>query len=337
MRCSRGRIVLVILAAALSMTCRPPQGAVISASSREGTPAGPYLGLEPPGDEPVLFAPGIVSTGLDQRDTAWGPDGKELYWTVWGAGRGTIVRMTQHGATWSGPEVAPFSGAYSDLEPFITPDGARLFFASRRPLEPGGAEKDWDLWVMEREGDGWGEPHNLGAPVNSPGGEYYPTLTSDGVLYFTATRSDSLGGEDIYRSRPVAGGWSEPENLGPAVNSPGPEFNAMVAPDGSFLIFGSARKGDHGGGDLYISFRDPGSAFQPAVNMGEPINSPALDYCPALSPDGRIFFFTSQRVMGASAPPTTYADLATRLSGPGAGSMSLYWVDADLIGDLRLR
>ncbi len=329
--------VLLAVAVAMTISCHPPRGAILPDEGRTIIPGGRYLGMQPPGEEPVLFAPGMVSTGLDQRDTALTPDGTELYWTLWGGGRGAIVRMREVGAAWSGPEIAPFSGTTSDLEPFITQDGRHLFFASKRPLDPGGDEKDWDLWVMDRQGDAWGEPQNLGEPVNTPGGEYYPTLTSDGVLYFTATRADTLGGEDIYRSRPVPGGWSEPENLGPAVNSPGPEFNSLVAPDGSFLIFGSARKGDHGGGDLYISFRGRDGAWQPAVNMGEPINSAALDYCPALSPDGRYFFFTSQRVTAPSPLPTTYEHLVSWLGAPGGGSMSIYWVDAAVIGSLRPR
>ena len=123
--------------------------------------------------------------------------------------------------------------------------------------------------------------------------------------------------------------------LGPAVNSTGPEFNSLIAPDGSWLIFGSVREGDVGGGDLHIAFRGPDGEFLPAVNMGEPINSTALDYCPALSPDGSMFFFTSNRVPVGNPEPTTYTGLEALMIGPANGRDNVWWVDASLIEDLR--
>jgi len=172
--------------------------------------------------------------------------------------------------------------------------------------------------------------------INTAGGEFYPSMTADGTLYFTAERADSLGGEDIYRSRRRAdGSWSEPENLGPAVNSAAPEFNALIAPDESFLIFGSVREGDVGGGDLHIAFRAADGSWLPAKNMGEPVNSPSLDFCPALSPEGRHLFFTSRRTLGPGSPPATFAELADGLRGPFNGSSNLWWVDSSVIDALR--
>ena len=40
---------------------------------------GPYLGQKPPGMTPEIFAPGIISTNLDERIAAFTPDGKEFY------------------------------------------------------------------------------------------------------------------------------------------------------------------------------------------------------------------------------------------------------------------
>jgi hypothetical protein len=297
---------------------------------------GPYLGQPLPGGSPQPFAVDVVGGPYDIRDTAWTPEGDQLFFTVWGRGRATVVTIARTGDTWGDPEIAPFSGRFSDLEAFVSPAGNELFFASKRPLPGGNGEKDWDLWVVRRRDAGWAEPINLGPTVNTPGGEYYPSLAADGTLYFTAERPDTLGAEDIYRSRRLPdGSWAEPENLGPAVNSPGPEYNALIAPDGSFLIFGSAREGDVGGGDLYIAFRADDGSWQPARNMGEPVNSPTLDYCPALSPDGRLLFFTSRRVPDEHGRPTTYPALEAALRGPFNGSSNLWWVDAAIIETLR--
>ncbi len=70
--------------------------------------AGPYLDQPPPGDEPVLFAPGIVSDGLNNRDMAITPDGREVYWSVnlRNFDLSVIMYSRQTGKGWSEPEVA---------------------------------------------------------------------------------------------------------------------------------------------------------------------------------------------------------------------------------------
>jgi Tol biopolymer transport system component len=292
---------------------------------------GPFLGKQPPGTTPELF----LATALAERDTAWTPDGKQLFYSVFERQRGTILSRSEAPGGWSDSEFASFSGEFSELEPFITHDGAWLYFISKRPA-PGETEPgEWDIWRAPRTDAGWGEPEILPAPVNDEHKEFYPSLTTTGDLYFTSDRPGGLGGEDIWRAAWTGAGWAEPENLGPAVNSPGPEFNSLVAPDGSWLIFGSMREGDVGGGDLHIAFRGPGGEFLPAVNMGEPINSAALDYCPALSPDGSVFFFTSSRVPEGSPEPVTYADLETLMTGPANGRDNIWWVSAEVIDRLR--
>jgi Tol biopolymer transport system component len=305
-------------------------------TTEDSAPSGPFLGETPPAMEPALFAEGIVSSHLNQRDTAWTTDGDQLFYSIWARNRGVIVTVRRIADHWSAPEIAPFSGHYSDLEPFISADGERLYFISKRPLDPGGEEKDWDIWVVRHGADGWNEPENLGPPINTDRNEFYPSLTRDGTLYFTgADRDDSFGGEDLYLARPVDGGFSAPENLGPAINSPGPEYNAMVSPGEDYIIFGSAREGDLGGGDLYISFRRDDGSWSQATNMGPPINSSALDFCPALSPDGRFLFFTSSRVAAEASVPSNYQELVASLSGPLNGSMNLYWIAAGAIERIR--
>ena len=111
---------------------------------------------------PTLFAPGIISTGGFESHPAFTPDGRTLYfvkstpsfsfWTI------CVSRLAN--GRWSEPEVAPFSGQYSDADPFITRDGRQLYFISTRPLTSGGAPKDLDIWVMDREGAGWSRRRN---------------------------------------------------------------------------------------------------------------------------------------------------------------------------------
>jgi hypothetical protein len=301
---------------------------------------GDYLGQTPPGDRAELFAPGLISTGVYTRDVAMTPDGNEFYFCAvlgnhdW---YGILVTRRVDG-TWTEPRVAPFSGRYKDMEPTISPDGRRFLFMSFRPKEEGKEEsEDSDLWAMDRVGDGWGEPYNLGPPVNSERSEFFPSVTSDGTIYFT--REGEGRTNDILRSRLVGESYAEPERLGPAVNSGPSQFNAFVAPDESYLIFGTVREDSLGGGDHYVSFRDENDRWTGPINLGPEVNSPAVhEWSAFVSRDGKYLFFMSSRSRfadGFPAGPLTYSDIRRMHSEPAAGLPGIYWIDASVIEDLR--
>ncbi len=330
MRPTTVAVALLILASA----CAAPAPEVPTAPDH---PAGAWLGQPEPGLDPVMFAPGIVSTGRYERDLAWTPDGRQAFWTVYAPAdrHGVIVTSRQlDDGTWTEPEIPAMFVAHNSLEPFVTPDGAWLYFASRRPL-PGETEPgDWNLWRSPRVGDGWGVPTPLPPPISGDGDEYYPSLTRDGRLVFTAARDGGLGGEDLWSSRATGDGWSEPENLGAAVNSDGPEFNSLIHPAGDWILFGSARPGDSGGGDLYVSFATA-DGWSPAEALAAPLNSAALDFCPALSPDGRLLFFSSRRGLIDPAAATSYDELARLLDGPGNGQCDVFWARSEVLESYR--
>ncbi len=269
-------------------------------------PKGPYLGQAPPGANPVLFAPDFVSTEKRELNASFSPDGRELYFARERTPRRTAILVTRcEGDAWSAPAAASFSGETAvDVDVFITPDGREAYFCSTRPdpaapaagkADAGGAANS-DIWVASREDGGWGEPRSLGRPVNSDADDYYPTLARDGTLYFSSNRPGGLGANDIYRSRRDGQGrWTAPENLGAPVNTPGREYDPLIAPDGSWLAFASERPGGYGGADLYVSFRQPGGTWGEPINLGPPVNTAGSEYTPMLSPDGRYLFFTRGR------------------------------------------
>jgi len=125
--------------------------------------SGPYLGQQPPAMEPQVFAPGIVSTALNTRDMAISPDGKEIYFCVNLANYtfSTILVTRLQNGSWSEPEVMRHmeDPDTRNIEPCISPDGKRFFFMSNRPdISKGETKGDEDIWVMERNGDSWGQP-----------------------------------------------------------------------------------------------------------------------------------------------------------------------------------
>ena len=294
--------------------------------------SGPYLGEAMPDTIPKLFAPGFISCQLNERDAAFSPDGKEFYYSLWTGTFAVILYVKQENNKWTEPEVAEFSGHYSDLEPAFSPDGQKLYFASNRPLNPGGDSKDYDIWVVDRSENGWSEPINLGAPINTDKDEFYPSVTKDGSIYITASYDGAIGGEDIFVSRQKNGRYTKPENLGEAINTKRGEFNAFVAPDESYIIFSSAGREDGlGSADMYISFKKDGR-WTPAQNMEPGINSDALDYCPTVTPDGEFLFFTSRRsnLQAYSATKRSYKGLVENLSSALNGNSNIYWVHTSL-------
>lgn len=289
----------------------------------------PYAS-DKPLSEPTVFAEGVISTGDFDSHPAFTPDGKTLYFVrstpnfnLW-----TILVTRFRNGRWTTPEVAPFSGQYADADPFITPDGSHLYFISRRPVASK-SNPDLDIWMMEHTGAGWVEPINLGAPVNSPGNEWYPTIATNGTIYFGSDREGGKGRTDIYRCRFVNGKYAEAENLGDTINSQFNEFEPLIAPDESFLIFmAGGRPDSHGGFDLFISYNRNGTWTKPA-NLGEKINSGGNEYSPTISPDGKYFFWTSTRGFADKTleKRLDYRELMTRLRGTRNGLGDIYQID----------
>jgi Tol biopolymer transport system component len=289
---------------------------------------------EPPA-KPTVFAPGAISTGDFESHPAFTPDGKTLYylkdapnfshWTM-------VVSHLQNGK-WSSPEVVPWSGQYRDADPFVTPDGKRLYFISDRPVD-GKPKDDLDIWMLEKEAAGWSAPKHLDAPVNSPGNEWFPTIAADGTIYFGSDREGGLGRTDLYRCRRNGDVCAAAENLGPNVNSKADEFEPLINADQTMLIFmASGRPEGKGAGDLYISTSANGE-WQPARNLGEPINSRALEIAPKFSPDGRTFYFTSTRGIFVGKPldaRKSTEQFFGLLHGPGNGLGDIYQLPADAV------
>jgi hypothetical protein len=301
---------------------------------QRGTPPRPTAS---PWHGPRVFAEGIISTRDYERGGTFTPDGRAYYFvkrapeTYFAA----ICVSRYVNGKWGAPEVAPFSGRYADLDPFVTPDGSKLFFSSTRPAG-GQARGDFDLWWVGRTAEGWGEPQRLGAPVNTTANEGYATVTRDGTLYFHSSRPGGKGGADIYRSRPVNGGYGEPENLGEAVNTQFADFHPFIAPDESFLVFASTGRPDelvgdgnrYPRGDLYVSFNE-GGVWTEARRLGPRVNTAAAELCPHATPDGRYLLFTSERGFVTTLPKRrlTHGEVESGLRATLNGTGNIYQVD----------
>jgi Tol biopolymer transport system component len=262
---------------------------------------------------PDVFAKGVVSAP-GTVGTTFTPDGRTVYFARLDRAlkRWVILRSQEQDGAWATPSPVEFSRSAHDGGPSLSPDGRILFFWSLRPTGDV-TPKESRLWVAERVGDAWGEPRDLGAPVNAAGRpSANASVSVNGNLYFVTKREDALGWDDIYLARRSAdGAYERIENLGAAVNSPQHEFDVYVAPDETYILFSSNRPGGHGKADIYISRKVDGAWSAPR-NLGPLVNSPGTELAPAVSPDGRSLFFS--RIDGGS--PGIYRVDAASLGVP---------------------
>lgn len=244
------------------------------------------------------FAEHIFSQFTNVRDLTMDADETEAYFTLQSPARelSVIMKMEKKNNEWQEPEISSFSGQYTDLEPFLSPDNLKLFFVSNRPVSKDSTNtKDMDIWYVERENksSNWSEPQNIGAPVNTEGDEFYPAVASNGNLYFTLIKKELKSEDDIFVSKWENNAYTEPALLGGGVNTNGAEYNAFIAPDESYIVFGGWRRPDGlGSGDMYISENINGE-WTTAENLGEPINSKYMEFCPFVN--NGILYFTSRR------------------------------------------
>lgn len=247
-----------------------------------------------------IFAEGIISTNNVFAST-FTPDGKTVYFTQATLDRSQLKVMVSRlkNGQWQTPTLAEFGGKHRDFDPFITPDGTKLFFNSFRPVnggETGEATKDSNLWVVTKTKNGWSAPQYVPAPVNSEFSDFYVTATTNGTLYFASTRTGGKGGVDIYRSKFADGKYTEPENLS-EINTEKTDSNPYIAPDESYLIFNSDRVGGFGETDLYISYNQNGKWTTPQ-NLGETINTGDAEFCPIVAPGKKYFYFSRIKYVG---------------------------------------
>jgi len=289
---------------------------------------GPYLGQKPPGMTAELFAPGIVSLGdFEHSSPVFSPDLTEIYWSTIIEENGKVVLrptyfMKMVNGIWTKPQIPYFGKKFLCCEnPFISPDGERLFFAADNTIPIG----NFNLYFVNRVGNGWSEPVKMNKSINRP--NYHaclPTVSKKGTLYFYSYHEQAETGFGLYYSELVNSEYQKPVFMEKKFNSLQVDWTPYIAPDESYLIFCSFRDGGFGSGDLYICFKERDGSWGKIINMGDKINTDLNERFPNVTPDGKYLFFNSTRKIQGADP-----------NGPGNGNGDIYWIDAKIIEELR--
>lgn len=131
---------------------------------------------------------------------------------------------------------------------------ATLYFASDRANGLGAPGLDIYMSELETNGN-WSQPVYLDE-LNSPFEDDRPAVRFDGLeLIFGSARERNDFGLYVSRRSSRREPWSEPENLGPELNSTARDIHPALSADGRTLYFASARPGGAGGFDLYAATR----------------------------------------------------------------------------------
>ena len=208
-----------------------------------------------------------LNSEFDEGACSFTPDGRTMYLTQCKTDPdypryAIIATSSRSDASWSKPTELKLTNdtlsAYA--HPAVSPDGEWLYFTSNMPGGQGG----YDIWRVRLTTSGLGGVENLGAPINTPGDEMFPTFRPNGDLYFSSDGHEGLGGLDIYIAKPTENHDNisetsqlyELEHPGYPLNSQGDDFG-MTFEGLNNQGFFSSNRGDGKGWDHIYSFYNP--------------------------------------------------------------------------------
>ncbi|MBO0322519.1 PD40 domain-containing protein [Muricauda sp. CAU 1633] len=210
----------------------------------------------------VVKLEGDVNTRLHESTSTVTKDGTTLYFTRNNFLDGKkykdesgIIRLKIYSAEyidgeWTNVIELPFNNdSYSVAHPVLSPDGKRLYFVSDMP----GSYGESDIFMTEIIGDGtYGPIVNLGENINTRARETFPSITKDGVLYFSSDGHQGLGGLDVFATKIAFDDYDQPVvNVGKPINSPLDDFAYIFNPETKQGYFSSNREGGMGEDDIY--------------------------------------------------------------------------------------
>jgi len=190
---------------------------------------------------------------------------------------------------------SPINTKGHDAVSGMSPDGQEIFVYKAVDKKGG------DIFHSKLKGDKWSKPEPMSEVINSEHHESKASMSFDGkTLFIVSNRPDgNFGGRDIYVSSMDASlQWSEPENIGPVINTEYDEEGVFIHPDGRTLYFCSQGHNSMGGFDIFRSVKDSTGNWSTPENLGYPINTPDDEAFWAIASDGRHAYISSIRPDG---------------------------------------
>lgn len=260
---------------------------------------GKYLGQKEPDKNPKVFAADIISTKYALHgNVSFTPKGDEAYWSGWYPSKNSteevlqILSMKLENGKWTKPDIASFSKiGFDDDSPFVTPDGNKIFFTSRRPLTGEKKSEKENIWFVTREKNGWTEAMPLEI-VNNQVLHWQLSTDNNGNLYFGARDPEGKNFGEIFCSKYSNGIYLRPEKLDTSINSENSEGSPYIAPDGSYLLFDRATKQGQQMG-IFISFLKSDGTWTDGKSITADAKINPVSQCCNITKDGKNLFYVS--------------------------------------------
>ncbi len=240
-----------------------------------------------------------------------------------GSGEVGVSYARRLGNTWDKPKGQDIDNFYNRSpygEYAMAASGKTMILAIQRDNGSGG--KDLHVSFLKPDGS-WTEPANMGATVNTAGGESTPFLAADdATLYFSTNGRVGYGSKDMYVTRRLDStwtNWSEPQNLGPLLNTPGWDAYYSIPASGDYAYFVSYQN-SLGRADIFRAPMPASVRLKPVVLIkGRVLNAKTME------PLGAEILYESL---------TSGKELGIARSNPGDGSYSIVLPAGEVYGFL---
>ncbi|CAN5874169.1 hypothetical protein BH11BAC4_BH11BAC4_07360 [soil metagenome] len=178
--------------------------------------------------------------------------------------------------------------------PSLTIDGSKMIFTRR-------INNDEDFYESNFSNGQWSNAKPVSGKINTNLNEGAQNISQDGQwLIFTGCNyPEGLGSCDLYIAyKTKNGSWTEPENIGPIVNTDFWESSPSLSPDKKDLYFASSQPGGFGGRDIWVTHRLSGGKWSRPHNLGPEVNTSADEGCPFIHADNQTLYFNSNGHVG---------------------------------------
>lgn len=205
---------------------------------------------------------------------------------------------------------------FPEYFPSLSVDGKTMVMTRRIDdvisLGPGDNRKieQEDFYISFLENGAWTPAQNMGAPINTKMNQGAQSISADGRFLFYTSCEDlenGYGSCDLYYSLKIGNIWSNPENCGTIINTADWESQPSVTADGRELFFSSGRPGGKGSYDLWHAKLGEDGYWMEPENLGDVINTPYLEQCPFIHPDGKTLYFASEGHPGMGSADLFYS------------------------------
>jgi outer membrane protein OmpA-like peptidoglycan-associated protein/tetratricopeptide (TPR) repeat protein len=248
-----------------------------------------------------VFAPKNLGSNVNSSGLEYLPslsvDGSEIVFTRRINGNNEdffISKKEKDGWGIAKPAEGNINTPQSEAAQTLSADGEWMIYSANGRADSYG---NYDLYMAQHTPEGWQDTYHFGLGINTDQWDAQPSLSPDRKdLYFASRRPGGMGGIDIYVCHLQANGYySNPENLGPNVNTAGDDQCPFIHTDNQTLYFTSNGWPGYGDDDLFVVRKQPDGKWGKPTNLGYPINTIDKEGTLCIASDGKTAYYASDR------------------------------------------